>query len=82
MSTGCNARADCANYTAASRTLNQHALREQGVTNEDAWDIDAIRAAFGLSNRIANLTTEWPNGALFLMEGVPQLQEAPSPTAI
>jgi uncharacterized peroxidase-related enzyme len=32
-------------------------LREHGFTDEDAWDIAAIAAFFGMSNRIANVTS-------------------------
>ena len=31
------------------------ALREHGFSDEDAWDIAAITAFFGLSNRMANV---------------------------
>ena len=37
------------------------ALRAHGFTDEDAWDIGAITALFGLSNRMANLTSMQPN---------------------
>jgi uncharacterized peroxidase-related enzyme len=49
-----------------------HALREHGFTDEDAWDIGAITALFGLSNRMANLTSMQPNEQFYLMGRVPK----------
>lgn len=49
-----------------------HALREQGFTNEDIWDIAAITAFFGLSNRMANVISMRPNDEFFLMGRVPK----------
>jgi uncharacterized peroxidase-related enzyme len=43
-------------------TLNQH-----GFSQEDAWDIAAIAAFFGLSNRMANVTSMRPNEAFYSM---------------
>jgi uncharacterized peroxidase-related enzyme len=48
------------------------ALREHGFTDEDAWDIGAITAFFGLSNRMANLASMQPNDEFFLMGRVPK----------
>ena len=48
------------------------ALREHGFSDEDAWDIGAIAAFFGLSNRMANLTAMRPNDEFFLMGRVPR----------
>ncbi len=48
------------------------ALRAHGFTDEDAWDIGAITALFGLSNRMANLTSMQPNPEFFLMGRVPK----------
>ncbi len=36
-------------------------LKEHGFSEEDAWDIAAITAFFGLSNRLANVTSMRPN---------------------
>ena len=47
-------------------------LREHGFSDEDAWDIGAITAFFGLSNRMANLTAMRPNDEFFLMGRVPK----------
>ena len=48
------------------------ALREHGFSDEDAWDIGAITAFFGLSNRMANLTGMRPNDEFYLMGRVPR----------
>ncbi len=51
-------------------------LREHGFTDEDAWDIGAITAFFGLSNRMANLTSMRPNDEFYLMGRVPRPAKA------
>jgi uncharacterized peroxidase-related enzyme len=48
------------------------ALREHGFSDEDAWDIGAITAFFGLSNRMANLTGMRPNDEFYLMGRIPK----------
>src|SRR5882762_505881 len=48
------------------------ALREHGFTDEDAWDIAGITALFGLSNRMANVTSMRPNDEFYLMGRVPK----------
>ena len=48
------------------------ALREHGFSDEDAWDIGAVTALFGLSNRIANLTSMRPNDEFYLMGRLPR----------
>jgi uncharacterized peroxidase-related enzyme len=48
------------------------ALHAQGFTDEDAWDIAAITAFFGLSNRMANVTGMMPNPEFYLMGRVPK----------
>ena len=48
------------------------ALRAQGFTDEDAWDIGAIAAFFALSNRMANLSGMLPNPEFYLMGRVPR----------
>ena len=50
------------------------ALRAHGFTDEDAWDIGAITALFGLSNRMANLTSMQPNAEFYLMGRVPKVK--------
>ena len=52
------------------------ALRAHGFTDEDAWDIGAITALFGLSNRMANLTAMQPNNEFYLMGRVPKAKPA------
>ncbi len=47
-------------------------LREHGFSEEDAWDIGAIAAFFGLSNRMANLTDMRPNDEFYLLGRVPK----------
>ncbi len=48
------------------------ALRSHGFDDEDAWDITAITAFFGMSNRIANSFGLRPNDEFYLMGRVPK----------
>ena len=48
------------------------ALRSHGFSDEDAWDIAAITGLFGLSNRMANVTSMRPNDEFYLMGRVPR----------
>jgi uncharacterized peroxidase-related enzyme len=48
------------------------ALRQHGFDDEDIWDIGAITAFFGLSNRMANLSGMRPNDQFYLMGRVPR----------
>ena len=48
------------------------ALRAHGFDDEAIWDIGAITAFFGLSNRIANLSGMRPNDEFYLMGRVPR----------
>lgn len=48
------------------------ALRSHGFDDEDIWDITAITAFFGLSNRLANVIGMRPNEEFFLMGRVPR----------
>ena len=48
------------------------ALAEHGLDTEDAWDIAAVTALFGLSNRIASVTGLMPNPEFYLMGRVPR----------
>ena len=48
------------------------ALRVHGFDDEDVWDIAAITAFFGLSNRVANVTRMRPNDEFYLMGRVPR----------
>ncbi len=47
-------------------------LRAHGFDDEDIWDIGAISAFFGLSNRMANLSGMRPNDEFYLMGRVPR----------
>ena len=47
-------------------------LRGHGFGDEDIWDIGAITAFFGLSNRLANLSAMRPNDEFYLMGRVPR----------
>lgn len=42
-------------------------LKSYGFTEEDIWDIAAISAFFGLSNRLANVTSMRPNPEFYNM---------------
>ena len=48
------------------------ALRPHGFSDEDIWDIAAITAFFGLSNRMANVIAMRPNDEFYLMGRVPR----------
>ena len=48
------------------------ALRGHGFSDDDAWDIAAIAALFGLSNRMANVSSMRPNDEFYLMGRVPK----------
>jgi uncharacterized peroxidase-related enzyme len=48
------------------------ALYPHGFDDEDAWDIAAITAFFGLSNRMANFSSMQPNSEFYLMGRVPK----------
>jgi uncharacterized peroxidase-related enzyme len=43
------------------------ALKQHGFSEEDVWDIAAIVAFFGMSNRIANVTNTRPNDEFYTM---------------
>jgi uncharacterized peroxidase-related enzyme len=47
-------------------------LHEHGFDDEDIWDIAAITAFFGLSNRMANTISMRPNDEFFLLGRVPR----------
>jgi len=48
-------------------TLHQH-----GFNDEDIWDIAAITAFFGLSNRMASFSNMMPNPEFYLMGRLPK----------
>ncbi len=58
--------------SAAVGEADFEALRAHGFGDEDIWDIGAITALFGLSNRMANLTSMQPNPEFYLMGRVPK----------
>ena len=60
------------NDSAAVGDADFEALRAQGFDDEDIWDIGAITAFFGLSNRLANLTGMRPNDEFYLMGRAPR----------
>jgi uncharacterized peroxidase-related enzyme len=65
----------------ASHTVEEAdftALRAHGFDDEDIWDIAAITAFFGLSNRMASFTAMRPNDEFYLMGRLPR---APKPAA-
>ena len=51
---------------------DREAARAHGLSDEDLWDIGAITALFGLSNRMANLIDLKPNDEFYLMGRVPR----------
>ena len=52
------------------------ALHAHGFDDEDIWDITAITAFFGLSNRMANVTGMAPNPEFYLLGRVPKAKSA------
>ncbi len=50
------------------------ALHTHGFNDEDAWDIAAITAFFGLSNRMASFSGMLPNPEFYLMGRVPKVK--------
>ena len=51
-------------------------LAQHGFNDEDAWDIAAITAFFGLSNRMASFSGMQPNPEFYLMGRVPKPKPA------
>lgn len=53
-----------------SETLTEgdlNAARAAGLSDEEIWDVGAITALFGLSNRMAHLTALQPNAEFYTM---------------
>jgi uncharacterized peroxidase-related enzyme len=48
------------------------ALHAHGFHDEDIWDIAAITAFFGLSNRIASFSSMMPNPEFYVMGRIPK----------
>ncbi len=51
-------------------------LHAHGFDDEDAWDIAAITAFFGMSNRMASFSGMMPNPEFYLMGRVPKVKAA------
>jgi uncharacterized peroxidase-related enzyme len=47
-------------------------LERHGFSNADIWDIAAVSAFFGLSNRMANVTNMRPNEEFYLLGRLPK----------
>jgi uncharacterized peroxidase-related enzyme len=58
--------------SAAIGEADFEALRAQGFSDDEAWDIAAIAAFFALSNRLANASSMRPNEEFYLMGRVPK----------
>jgi len=58
--------------SAAVEEADFEALRAHDFDDEDIWDIGAITAFFGLSNRMANLSGMRPNEQFHLMGRIPR----------
>ncbi len=59
----------------ASHTVDEAdfaALQAHGFSDDDIWDIAAITAFFGLSNRLASFSGMQPNPEFYLMGRVPK----------
>jgi len=52
------------------------ALHAHGFNDEDIWDIAAITAFFGLSNRMASFSSMMPNPEFYLMGRAPKVKPA------
>jgi len=51
-------------------------LHAHGFSDEDIWDIAAITAFFGLSNRMASFSNMQPNPEFYVMGRVPKAKPA------
>jgi len=52
------------------------ALHAHGLDDEDIWDIAAITAFFGLSNRMASFASMQPNPEFYLMGRLPKAKKS------
>ncbi|MBN8968872.1 MAG: peroxidase-related enzyme [Rhizobiales bacterium] len=57
-------------HTTSERDFTE--LRGHGFSDDDIWDIAAIAAFFGLSNRIASVAEMRPNDEFYLLGRVPR----------
>lgn len=55
------------NDAASINDADFETLRDHEFSDEDAWDIAAITAFFGLSNRMANVISMRPNDEFYMM---------------
>lgn len=56
----------------AVEDADYEALRAQGFSDDDIWDIAAIAAMFAMSNRLANAFSIRPNDEFYLLGRVPK----------
>ena len=56
----------------AVEDADYEALRAQGFSDDDIWDIAAIAAMFAMSNRLANAFSIRPNDEFYLLGRVPR----------
>ena len=49
-------------------------LRAFGFSEDDIWDIGSITAFFGMSNRLANMSSMRPNDEFYVMGRVPKVK--------
>ena len=61
-----------ADITPRQRAMLDFAMHAHGFDDEDIWDIAAITAFFGLSNRMASFAGMQPNPEFYLMGRVPR----------
>ena len=59
-------------HSATVEDADFDALHAHGFDDEDIWDIAGITAFFGLSNRMANVTSMMPNPEFYLLGRVPK----------
>jgi len=62
--------------SAAIGDADYESLRAVGFSDEDIWDIGAIAAFFGLSNRMANMISMRPNDEFYLLGRLPREKKA------
>jgi uncharacterized peroxidase-related enzyme len=63
-------------HSAEIDDADYEALYPHGFDDEDIWDIAAITAFFGLSNRMASFAGMQPNPEFYLMGRVPREKKA------
>jgi uncharacterized peroxidase-related enzyme len=59
-------------HSAEVEDADFQALHAHGFSDEDIWDIAAITAFFGLSNRMANVSGMMPNPEFYVMGRIPK----------